>query len=336
MTTWIPIVLSILALIVAGLAVCISKKAAEDASQFGAITAERQWHETVKEYYFEDERIRRWEESKGLSRDGPVPTSAEGLERELSTLNWPSNIQDAYRRRWRSWNSLREMSEAYKPFKERLSSIDLSLPSKPALPAGRLLPIRGTSLDELDCEFAGIRTRCKVLIRSGVLVVPEELFGSTGMFRFTDKIEIDFPFSVSETPDGLVFSATLYGPESNPLVVIKDNQWDLMDPTLRHEFDARRLEVIGKDGIPIFRLHLDEVEKTVHIGGRFVTRSGDMIAAFPEKLITESFVLEGLEWRQGHLHIKKMNKLDKAEVVGELRKLKPWFYYESQWNLDSK
>jgi len=297
-------------------------------SQFGAINAEIQWHEAEKEYYFEDERVRRWEDSKNLIRDGIIPKSKQEFKKELDRLNAPRDIKDAYERRWRAWELLRKLSEAYRPFSPRFVSIDLSLPSHPALPAGKLLPITDISINELDCEFAGIQARCGVLIRSGLLTIPEELFSPRGMFAFSDQIKVKFPFSIHESPSGLVFDTTIYGKDGKPVIKITKNKWNISDPSLTYQYDIRRLEVIGSDGIPVFRIHVDNVNKVLHIGGRFITESGKMIALFPEKMVTDSFVLEGLELRPGGLHIKSMRKIKKTEMAKELQDLTPWFYYE--------
>jgi uncharacterized protein YoxC len=130
-------------------AVNIAQKALEQSNSFGSINAEVQWFALREQYEETDNTLKEWERSKNIKR-GPsnigTPENIKVLDQNIIALEEqllkrdketiPSNIKELYRKRFRQYDSLKNVSERYKPFTERFSSIDFTLPSPPTLPSG--------------------------------------------------------------------------------------------------------------------------------------------------------------------------------------------------------
>jgi hypothetical protein len=85
---------------------------------------------------------------------------------------------------------------------------------------------------------------------------------------------------------------------------------------LPYKYDERRLEVLDDYGTPIFQIYLNEDDKTVYIGRKFVSISGETVVAFTDYLITKNFVLRGIEYKPG-----KRIKIDlkNSEFMGHVK-----------------
>jgi hypothetical protein len=237
--------LAIIAIIIAGISLWITYCANENSKSFDQVTAETQWHKLQEEFFAADTQLKEWEKKEGLIRDGIKPDSTEKLQEGLQRLNCSPQIEEIYHKRWRIWNTLRQMENAYAPFNKRVISLDLTLPDHPALPKGLLLPMGAVQMDELLCMFAGVRAPCSVLIKSGFLHFPKEIIGPNGMIQPPGgELQIFLPFAIHRTPQGLVFDVTLKNEKEETVVGIKKNHWVLSKPSLPYKYDERRLEVL--------------------------------------------------------------------------------------------
>lgn len=137
---WSPLV-AILALatsvVVGGLQFWSSKLAQEayDASMsFGKVSAEISWAQALNAYRSTDHKIAAWENKHGFVRGKTTASSVEELLNGLDDLNLPLEIVQLYKTRHNEYQTLVRLSEAYRPFAERLIDINLSLPRNAALP----------------------------------------------------------------------------------------------------------------------------------------------------------------------------------------------------------
>ena len=113
----------------------LAEETSKSSLKFSIINAETQWG-TLRDSYDEiDNQVLTWENSKKLKRDGKSADSMELLETQLEKLSVPNEIRRLYRARHEKYMVLRNVSDQYKPFKERLAHIDFILPSAPVLPS---------------------------------------------------------------------------------------------------------------------------------------------------------------------------------------------------------
>lgn len=138
---WSPVV-AILALvtsiIVGGLQFWSSKVAQEayDASMsFGRIGAEVSWAEALRAYRDTDNSIAAWEKKNGYIRGSKAADSLEDFLDGLEKAKIPLEVVQLYKTRHNQYQTLIHLSQAYKPFAERLTDINLTLPSVATLPA---------------------------------------------------------------------------------------------------------------------------------------------------------------------------------------------------------
>jgi hypothetical protein len=127
----------------------VAQQALQQSDSFGSINAEVQWFTLREQYEETDNSLKEWEQSKNLKRDASnknIPENIKVLDQHMISLDEqlikvskegiPSNIKELYRKRFRQYDSLKNVSERYKPFAERFSSIDFTLPSPPNIPSG--------------------------------------------------------------------------------------------------------------------------------------------------------------------------------------------------------
>jgi hypothetical protein len=121
----------------------------DQSGSFGSINAEVHWSALQEQYEETDSLLREWEQSKNLKRDSSNRNIAENikvLDQHIISLDEnllkrdkegiPPHVKELYRKRFRQYDSLKNVSERYKPFAERFSSIDFTLPSPPTIPSG--------------------------------------------------------------------------------------------------------------------------------------------------------------------------------------------------------
>jgi hypothetical protein len=121
----------------AQIATNVSQRALEQSGSFGSINAEVQWFTLLEQYEETDNSLNEWEQSKNIKRDisnRNIPENIKVLDQHIIALDEqlskrdkeviPSNIKELYRKRFRQYDSLKNVSERYKPFTERFSSID--------------------------------------------------------------------------------------------------------------------------------------------------------------------------------------------------------------------
>jgi hypothetical protein len=133
-------------------ATSVAQQALEQSGSFGSINAEVQWYALREQYEETDTFLREWEQSKNLKRDASnrkIPKNIKVLDQNITSLDEklskrdkegiPSHIKEFYRKRFRQYDSLKNVAERYKPFAERLSSIDFTLPSPPTIPSGLVI-----------------------------------------------------------------------------------------------------------------------------------------------------------------------------------------------------
>jgi hypothetical protein len=127
----------------------IAQHALEQSGSFSSINAEAHWYTLREQYEDSDSIIKEWEQSRSLKRDSSnknIPENIKVLDQNITNLDekllkrdkegMPSHIKEIYRKRFRQYDSLKNVSERYKPFAERFSSIDFTLPSPPTIPSG--------------------------------------------------------------------------------------------------------------------------------------------------------------------------------------------------------
>ena len=124
----------------------LATEASESSLKFDIINAETQWGILRDAYDEIDNRILTWENSKNLKRDGKSVDSIELLETQLEKLKVPSEIRRLYKIRHEKYKVLVNVSDQYKPFKERLAHIDFILPSAPVLPQVTLSGVSGVGI----------------------------------------------------------------------------------------------------------------------------------------------------------------------------------------------
>ena len=123
-----PIIISIIAL-------GVSIKSCSISHDINAINAEVQWSNLIDKYRTVDNKIRHWEESKGLKRNGEKIKNSSQFETYLNKLIKDFKASDQviglYQDRFSHYESLVNTSEKYEKVKYRLSKIDFKLPSPP-------------------------------------------------------------------------------------------------------------------------------------------------------------------------------------------------------------
>lgn len=119
----------------------LAKKANDKTERFAVINAEVQWDDIWDSYGKIDNSLQEWEKTKNLKRKGEIIKSRNELEMELSQLDAPDYIKRLYLKRFDKYQIMKNLAEQYKPFSQRMTHIDYTLPSPPRLPPGTILKI---------------------------------------------------------------------------------------------------------------------------------------------------------------------------------------------------
>jgi len=119
----------------------------------------------IRQYLVVDARIEEWENSRGFVREQSAVTLSDldDLDRVLEGVHAPPNVISLYKDRLALYQALENFKEEYGQVAPRLGELVGDLP-KPALPAGRLRPMKG-SVDAAWCQVGGIRRACSDLLR---------------------------------------------------------------------------------------------------------------------------------------------------------------------------
>lgn len=145
-----------------------------------------------------DEKLKDWEQGKGLKRTGISPQSIEEMQSELTELNLsiPAEIIKIYKKRQREYETLSFMVETYQPFKERFSKLDLTLPALPNLPS--FSPFKLISLQKLKCNFAGFLAPCNQFLIDNELKLNNLIGPTSHVINCPKTPEIKLPIKLYE------------------------------------------------------------------------------------------------------------------------------------------
>ena len=228
------------------------------------------------------------------------------------------------------------MVKSYDPFKERFVRTTLKLPVKPRLP-WTLPPIKAAILDELTCYFAGFLLKCKDLIVDDFIRLDTLIGPESHVINVPQQFDIRIPFRVHHVKYGYIFDLEMRDKHNNMIVRIDKNQWNIEGTTFPYAYDNDKLEVLNKEGIPLFQIYIDNDNRLVSLGGIFYDDSGRFVIALPDKLITPSCIMTGTGFNRlytdtyGSAIVLYPND---NRIKTELSKLKPWFVYEAKPHLD--
>ena len=324
-------IIPIFSLVVSIVAICFACNANKIASDYSRVSLLSIWNPEQEKFRSADGIISNWEDTNNLKRDGIAPESYTDLIEALNALNPPNDIRKAYEDRWYAWRSLKEISDSYESYAPWLAELNLVLPVNPPLPTGLLVPISAISFEQITCIFAGLKAPLAYMIVDSYLHFPSEVYGPDSVYINTPHpINIKLPLKIFQTNSGFVFDLEYVEPTSGMSIIINKNEWDISNSTFNFQSDDRRLEVIGEDGIPIFQIAIDPDESTLYIGGHFLSDSGELIIALPEKLVSEHVIAEGMEWNPSiGLYIESLQYNPTPETIkAEMANIKPWFTYE--------
>jgi len=133
-----------------------SEKALAASLKYAEINAQIMWNTLKEAYDNADKEVLEWEKANNYSRAKQPVDTPENLLDFLNQLKISDEGKRLYIKRFDKRISLIKASEAYEPFKERLSNLDLTLPAAPLLPM-YLLDEKGRMI--LDEKGRAIRTR---------------------------------------------------------------------------------------------------------------------------------------------------------------------------------
>jgi len=144
-------------------------------------------------------------------------------------------------------------------------------------------------------------------------------------------IDLEIPFRIHETEKGLVFDLEVRGRSGGPtLAIMERSRWKLGSQRLSYAHNDATLEVLAEDGLPLVQFHFDEEERLILFGGRFFRDDGQVVLAFPAKLVAPSAVVEGGFAIGNSVSMASGITLGKVDVEKEARTLPLWFDYEGE------
>ncbi len=112
--------------------------------KFSIIAAEAVWMQQMERYTEIDNQIKEIELKMKLKRDGDTRISRKKLESKLKKLKLGSSDISKYIIRYDLYESLKNISEQYEPFKDRIAGANFTLPKYPKFPKrGRWFMIGG-------------------------------------------------------------------------------------------------------------------------------------------------------------------------------------------------
>jgi hypothetical protein len=135
---WMAKTTAIIASIGALISIPVSIKSCHTATvaqRLNIIGAEVQWQSLLDGYNEVDGQVLEFENSRRIGREGPEVKEQSELDEHLRSLGFPPEIARLYRKRLQKYESLRNASEQYTPFQNRLSGVDFKLPRAPRLPS---------------------------------------------------------------------------------------------------------------------------------------------------------------------------------------------------------
>lgn len=111
-----------------------SEKTSLESLKYIEINAQIMWNNLKESYDNADREVLEWEKNNNFSRANQPVDTLEDLIDYVNQLNISEEGKMLYRNRFDKRMSLINASEAYEPFKERLSNLDFTLPKAPLLP----------------------------------------------------------------------------------------------------------------------------------------------------------------------------------------------------------
>lgn len=114
----------------------LEKEASNKTEKFAIINAEVQWDSIRESYDKIDQSLKEWEKNKNFKMNGKIIRSRNELDKELKELKAPDHIKHLYIKRFNKYQIMENLAKQYKPFSQRLTHIDLTLPAPPRLPRG--------------------------------------------------------------------------------------------------------------------------------------------------------------------------------------------------------
>ncbi len=133
---WLAIVPTIIAAIGGLISIPVSFYSchnADVAQRLNIIGVEVQWQSLLDGYETVNKQVMELEKTLKLQKGGPQIENQKELEEYLSTKSCPPELAKLYLDRLDKYESLRNAAAQYRPFKSRLSRIDLELPILPRL-----------------------------------------------------------------------------------------------------------------------------------------------------------------------------------------------------------
>ena len=133
-----------------------SEKALAESLKYAEINSQIMWNTLKEAYDNADREVLEWEKANDFLRAKQPVDTLEKLMNFLDQLKISDEGKRLYIKRYDKRMSLIKASEAYEPFKERLTKLDLTVPTAPLLPV-YLLDEKGRMI--LDEKRRPIRTR---------------------------------------------------------------------------------------------------------------------------------------------------------------------------------